>query len=239
VSPATFLLWCAHFRADGVDAALADAGGDVVPSAAYTFSHAQLLRETRDRTTTRSDHGAAAGGGGGGRTSSALSQLPAAANSKAAVACSKASGGRPVVCWEFPLRSYAAVETALRRNTIIHPQHHPRNKSAAASGMFPPATLQALSRPASRVPAHEVDERLDRLPRVLRAALYPFQLDGVRFGLARGGRCLIADQMGVGKTIQALAIAACYMDEGPLLIIVPASMRLAWWGAARWNQVDP
>jgi SNF2 family DNA or RNA helicase len=34
-------------------------------------------------------------------------------------------------------------------------------------------------------------------------ALYPFQLQGVKYGLARNGRCLIADQMGVGKTIQA------------------------------------
>ena len=34
------------------------------------------------------------------------------------------------------------------------------------------------------------------------ATLLPFQKDGVKFGLQRGGRCLIADEMGVGKTIQ-------------------------------------
>jgi len=34
--------------------------------------------------------------------------------------------------------------------------------------------------------------------------------------------------MGVGKTIQALAIASCYRDEGPLLVAVPASMRISW-----------
>jgi hypothetical protein len=38
----------------------------------------------------------------------------------------------------------------------------------------------------------------------------PFQRDGVQYGLARRGRVLIADEMGVGKTVQALALAACY-----------------------------
>ena len=33
---------------------------------------------------------------------------------------------------------------------------------------------------------------------------------GVRFGLERRGRALIADEMGVGKTVQAIALAACY-----------------------------
>ena len=53
--------------------------------------------------------------------------------------------------------------------------------------------------------------------------------------MARGGRCLIADQMGVGKTIQALALGACYLDDGPLLVVVPASMRVTWAREAeRW-----
>jgi SNF2 family DNA or RNA helicase len=34
--------------------------------------------------------------------------------------------------------------------------------------------------------------------------------------------------MGTGKTLQALAIMACYQEEWPLLIVVPASLRLQW-----------
>lgn len=56
----------------------------------------------------------------------------------------------------------------------------------------------------------EVDERWASMPAPLRNALLPFQTEGVRFGLARHGRVLIADEMGVGKTVQALALAACY-----------------------------
>lgn len=48
----------------------------------------------------------------------------------------------------------------------------------------------------------QVNELLGRLPKKLLNALHPFQLEGVRFGLRRGGRCLIADEMGLGKTIQ-------------------------------------
>uniref|UniRef100_A0A6N2LUF3 Helicase C-terminal domain-containing protein n=1 Tax=Salix viminalis TaxID=40686 RepID=A0A6N2LUF3_SALVM len=55
-------------------------------------------------------------------------------------------------------------------------------------------------------PEHFTDEKVDEfirmLPRKLLDALLPFQLDGLRFGLRRGGRCLIADEMGLGKTLQ-------------------------------------
>ena len=46
--------------------------------------------------------------------------------------------------------------------------------------------------------------------------------------LERRGRALIADQMGVGKTLQAIAAADAYRDAGPLLCVVPASMRFVW-----------
>lgn len=38
----------------------------------------------------------------------------------------------------------------------------------------------------------------------------PFQQAGVRFAVKREGRLLLADEMGVGKTVQAIAIASCY-----------------------------
>nr|XP_029144522.1 DNA annealing helicase and endonuclease ZRANB3 isoform X2 [Arachis hypogaea] len=59
-------------------------------------------------------------------------------------------------------------------------------------------------------PEHLTDEQVEdliaKLPRSLVDALMPFQLDGIRFGLRRGGRCLIADDMGLGKTLQTQAV---------------------------------
>ena len=42
----------------------------------------------------------------------------------------------------------------------------------------------------------------------------------MRYGLARAGRVLIGDQMGLGKTLQALALIACYEEDWPCLILV-------------------
>jgi len=64
-----------------VDAALADAGGDVTPCKAYVFSHLQLVRETHrrlsnigavvrgggDEDSGRGEGGEGDGGGGEGR----------------------------------------------------------------------------------------------------------------------------------------------------------------------------
>lgn len=58
------------------------------------------------------------------------------------------------------------------------------------------------------VPEHlsdvEVEQMIEKIPPTLRERLLPFQLEGVRFGLRRGGKCLIADEMGLGKTLQVL-----------------------------------
>ncbi|MEW5314169.1 MAG: hypothetical protein WDW38_005685 [Sanguina aurantia] len=83
----------------------------------------------------------------------------------------------------------------------------------------------SLSSIVKRATPEEVASRFARMPPSLAAALMPFQADGVRFGLERRGRVLIADEMGVGKTVQAMALASCYMEEWPLLVIVPASLR--------------
>ncbi|XP_057952741.1 uncharacterized protein LOC131146912 isoform X2 [Malania oleifera] len=78
------------------------------------------------------------------------------------------------------------------------------------------------------LPSDKVDELIENLPRSLVDVLMPFQLDGVKFGLQRGGRCLIADEMGLGKTLQAIAIASCFMNEGSMLVVCPAILRFSW-----------
>jgi len=39
---------------------------------------------------------------------------------------------------------------------------------------------------------------------------------------------LLGDEMGVGKTIQAIAISYLYRKDWPVIIIVPSSLRYAW-----------
>jgi superfamily II DNA or RNA helicase len=68
-----------------------------------------------------------------------------------------------------------------------------------------------------------------RLPGVT-TRLYPYQVDGVAFLVARG-RALLADDMGLGKTLQAIAAAAWlrqHQEVERILVICPASLKQQW-----------
>jgi SWI/SNF-related matrix-associated actin-dependent regulator of chromatin subfamily A-like protein 1 len=56
--------------------------------------------------------------------------------------------------------------------------------------------------------------------------LHPFQRAGVRYALARR-RTFIADEQGLGKTVQALATIE-KDDAFPTVVVCPASMKLVW-----------
>ena len=60
------------------------------------------------------------------------------------------------------------------------------------------------------------------------AKLLPFQKEGVEFGKQVKGRVLIADEMGCGKSAQAIRLCLEYADEAPVLIVCPASLRYTW-----------
>lgn len=64
-------------------------------------------------------------------------------------------------------------------------------------------------------------------------SLLPFQRAGVEYMLATR-RCYLADQMGLGKTVQALAVV--HVGGGyPALIVCPKSLQLNWKGeVGRW-----
>ncbi len=68
------------------------------------------------------------------------------------------------------------------------------------------------------------DAELDGLE--LGGVLHPFQRAGVRYALERR-RTFIADEQGLGKTVQALA--ALEVDDAfPAVVVCPASMKLMW-----------
>ncbi|KAK7200716.1 SNF2/RAD54 related DNA helicase [Novymonas esmeraldas] len=68
---------------------------------------------------------------------------------------------------------------------------------------------------------------LDGIPPLLRRTLMQHQVDGVRTALRWGGRILFADDMGVGKTMQALATVAA-LEAFPLLIVCPSAVKVMW-----------
>jgi len=67
----------------------------------------------------------------------------------------------------------------------------------------------------------ELDDELE-----LGGELHPFQRAGVRYALERR-RTFIADEQGLGKTVQALATIESD-DAFPTVVVCPASMKLVW-----------
>jgi superfamily II DNA or RNA helicase len=120
---------------------------------------------------------------------------------------------------EFPMSEYERLVKCLTSATLMR-------KSACVPARTKNCFMGNMDH--MRASEDEVRMRFDSIPAAFRSALLPFQVDGVKFALKRKGRCLIADEMGVGKTVQALALATCYRDKWPLLIVVPASLRLSW-----------
>lgn len=68
-------------------------------------------------------------------------------------------------------------------------------------------------------------------PEELSATLRPYQLDGYQW-MARlnswGAGALLADDMGLGKTIQTIAFLLLKKNDGPSLVVAPASVAPNW-----------
>ncbi|RPJ12097.1 MAG: hypothetical protein EHM36_00040, partial [Deltaproteobacteria bacterium] len=58
--------------------------------------------------------------------------------------------------------------------------------------------------------------------------LFPFQRAGVKFIEDHGGRALVADPMGVGKSAQAIGFLVRNPAALPALVVAPASVKVQW-----------
>ena len=129
----------------------------------------------------------------------------------------------------FPLAQLPAIEAALRETSrpCAEAQGFPlRVDTLSEETLAVAERLRARRRGLGRTEAEQLwREALHRSPRL--AALRSFQIEGVLHSLQLDGRTLLADEMGCGKTPQAIALMATY-DTWPVLIICPASMRLVW-----------
>ena len=83
--------------------------------------------------------------------------------------------------------------------------------------------------------------RYKMIPQKLTNCLYEFQQEGVQFVIEHHGRALVADEMGLGKTVQAIAAAAAFREAWPVLIVVPAVVKLNWVDELEmWlNEIEP
>ena len=72
----------------------------------------------------------------------------------------------------------------------------------------------------------------------LKKALYPYQKVGVEFLTVSGGRAIVADAPGLGKTAQALAYIK-HTDCQRTLVVAPASVKFSWkLEAEKWTRMS-
>ncbi|BAM41673.1 uncharacterized protein TOT_040000054 [Theileria orientalis strain Shintoku] len=89
-------------------------------------------------------------------------------------------------------------------------------------------TKLILKREQDEYTKENMSKKESLIGKVLWEKLFSFQKEGVNFGLKKNGRVLIGDEMGLGKSLQALAISAFYQKDWPLLIICPSSLKYQW-----------
>jgi SWI/SNF-related matrix-associated actin-dependent regulator of chromatin subfamily A-like protein 1 len=121
--------------------------------------------------------------------------------------------------WEFPATQIASVVALLGELGEVR-------LSAAALD----ALNQELARRARLDEIRGLSDTGIEIPTLL--PLFDFQRVGVEFVLAAGGRAIIADDMGIGKTVQAIGASLMLMQSGDVqrvLTLCPASLKINWY----------
>ena len=121
--------------------------------------------------------------------------------------------------WRIPLGAYQPFYSYLtaQPNTRVEP--------------IPSMQLKAASLGRARLEKdYPTPERLMQLgvPERLANTLAPFQRGGVDFVHDKKGKALIADKMGLGKSIQSIASMTMYHKEWPVLVLSPSGARYHW-----------
>lgn len=134
--------------------------------------------------------------------------------------------------WELPLSQHVSFCVAMQQRRIVCERIPQRvlNQLAAANASSDEAEGNAGSN--SKMDddgyAREEDGDISDIPRSVWSSLAPFQRAGVSWIVRNNGRALLADEPGLGKTIQAIGAACAYRHEWPLLVVSPSSARFHW-----------
>ena len=115
-------------------------------------------------------------------------------------------------CWEFPVVQMPRVVKIFGKDNVK---------------LSPDAEKQYLKEVQRRKDLDIIRAKEDSdidIPTIL--PLYPFQKVGVEFVNRAGGRAMIADQMGLGKTVEGIGFALT--NKCKTLIVCPKSVTLQW-----------
>jgi len=90
-----------------------------------------------------------------------------------------------------------------------------------------PSAKALVARTPGQLEASRADSAMVRVPLPPGRVLRPYQLAAVAYAATRKG-VLIGDEMGIGKSIEAIAIANTMSATSRILVICPASLKANW-----------
>jgi len=131
-------------------------------------------------------------------------------------------------CWSIP------VAQATTLHTVVEDSYPKLAQAILDNPDISEAVTDSIERVAMSSAAELAQDKLteitDMLDQVLPEGLdlYPFQKVAVAFAEASNGRCLIGDEMGIGKTISALGYAAINPTDRPMVVVSPANVKYNW-----------
>jgi SNF2 family DNA or RNA helicase len=144
--------------------------------------------------------------------------------------------GEEIIKIRFPINNQDLANV----KTIIGRKYHAKQLCWSC-----PLTVENIARltsfgfqPSEKIKQFFIEEK-DKVPRMkipgLKGELRHFQEDFVRFAEIHNGCVLNADEMGCGKTVEALAWVQLRKELRPVLIICPASLKINWYREAlKW-----
>jgi len=131
-------------------------------------------------------------------------------------------------CWSIPVAQGTSLYTVIKD---IYPDlAQAINDCPEISEHVEKSIERVKMSQATELTADKVEEMKGRLSKVFPEGkeLYPFQYVGVHFAEMAGGRALIGDHMGLGKSITSLAYMALHQEALPCLVLSPANVKYNW-----------
>ena len=149
----------------------------------------------------------------------------------------KVTGNGLMVCFKYDQEIHQIIKSVTGRKFVTEPLKHWRVPFTSAAELLDAfkdvedcvideAEIAQIIEDQKGNLAASSAENSDFTVEGLAGELMPFQRSGVEY-VARSGKAIIADDMGTGKTIQALATLQ-HRNAFPALIVVPASLKINW-----------
>lgn len=134
---------------------------------------------------------------------------------------------RSLGCWRVPIRSTSLRRLAERLDLYCRGAPGWLREEADRARVQEEEMARLASAPRETAGAAGLREAILRaLPDGL--SLYPYQVAAVEFIERAGGRALVGDQMGLGKTPVAIAWLLLHPEARPAVVFCPGMVRLHW-----------